>query len=468
MIKGRNPFSAGRWVVGEAFFGRNELIEKINQSTELCDWVIGQRRVGKTSLLRQIEWLSNRPDTNKFALFWDIQGSFNAEGLTESLLDAIDDSMDQYPELWEQINLKNWEDLPCPNLLKQLSRAVCQKGKTFVLLIDEAEEFMSIGQENPAVLGKLRKFFQNPRLVHTIISSTPKLEQFHKTISVETSPLLHGFHARYLGMFTKTETHELLSCGFEESSICDEIFLKTGGNPFESQLMAKHLFEHCDLKVVSTELERNPSLIQVLEVNFDLLIDEEQDILKDVYCGKSSKAFFTTSLENAIISKLVQMGYLTEENDQLRISSHFLGQWLGTKFDSIPAFHTHHRSDPILDSEHQKILCKNIVNIYKFFLETTQSGKVPEEVNPTLFRVSELDQSVYPNQDFDSFRSNSEPNEPWKTAISLTVSLVSQITNPEDSWAIYRFCQMASKMESHYSETDLLDLMLLIAEEASL
>lgn len=469
MNKGRNPFSAGRWVVGDSFFGRGELIQKVLDSNEACGWIIGQRRVGKTSILRQMEWLLNHQESERFGLFWDIQGSFNAEGLQESLMDAIDDSMDEFPDMWEGLDIDLSADRPCHMILKQLARSTSNKGRKLVILIDEAEEFMSIGQENPKILSKLRKIFQNSRLIHTVISSTPKLEQFHKTISMETSPLLHGFHARYLGHFSEQETMKLLKRGIPDDRVCHQIFEKTAGHPYETQLLAKHFFENPNFESICIELEANPSLVQVLEVNFELLNEAEQDILKDVFCGQTDKRFYDSSKKTAVISKLQQMGYLRSDAlDILAIGSHFLSKWLGTKFDAEPTFHSQNDFDPVLSTEHSQVLCSQIVTVYKFFLETLQEGLIPSAIGPHLFRISNFDKNIYPNREQLNLVPSEISGDPWQVAIKTTATLLQNMLDPEDSWPLFRFCEMAESNLKSYSETDFLDLMLLISEEAAL
>lgn len=469
MKKIRNPFSAGRWVVGDSFFGRMELIDRINHSSELCDWVIGQRRVGKTSFLRQMEWLSNQPGTNRFGLFWDIQGSFNADGLTESLLDAIEDSQDEYPEIWEQISFTTEPNPTSHGILKQLGRSLAAKGLKFVILIDEAEEFMAIGKNDPSQLSKLRKIFQNTRQLHTIICSTPKLEHFHKTILVETSPLLHGFHSRYLGTFSLQETTALLREGDISQKIIEAIHENTGGNPFETQLLAKHYFEQNDFEKVCTEIELNPSLIQVLEVNFELLSADEQNLVKDIYCGKNQSNSFHNTNEQAALNKLEMLGYLKHTPSKTyQLSSNFMCRWLKSRFDTLQTFHSQNQTDPIADSSSYSLLLQNIIRIYKFFLETANSKQTPNHLEPSLFRISQLDNSIYPNLETVELIPLETDKDPWEIAVSLTYQFIFDLKIPNETWSLYRFKEMASGDLSHYSETDFLDLMLLIGEEASL
>jgi hypothetical protein len=47
----RNPFIAGSWVRGENFFGRPKVLQEILEGGRHSLWVVGARRLGKTSLL---------------------------------------------------------------------------------------------------------------------------------------------------------------------------------------------------------------------------------------------------------------------------------------------------------------------------------------------------------------------------------------------------------------------------------
>ena len=51
----RNPFIAGSWVKGENFFGRQSLLREILEGDRDTLWVVGARRRGKTSLMKELE-----------------------------------------------------------------------------------------------------------------------------------------------------------------------------------------------------------------------------------------------------------------------------------------------------------------------------------------------------------------------------------------------------------------------------
>lgn len=464
----RNPFTAGRWVRGSQFFGRMQLIGDLRRSREFCDWIIGKRRIGKTSLLRQLEHLINAEDSAAMAVFWDVQGSFDRSGLSDSLFDAIEDSRDQFAQRWEYVSFRYEHDLQCHQNLKNLCRVLKRRQLKMVLLIDEAEEFLNIGKAHPETLGMLRKLFQNTPNLRTIVCSTPRLENLHLQIPFETSPFLHGFSAWYLGHFSKSETLDLLAQGFDDRAFCEEIYTLAEGNPFQTQLLAKNAFEDPDIERVAFELESNPALVQVLEVNFELLSAQEQDILKDIYRGKSSLAAFSDSKSLSSITKLEKMGYVTQmPGDMLSVCSHFLRKWLGSKFDSSPSFHSHHLNDERLTEKHRDEILKQVPTLYKFFLEVATDGKRVDPIDDA-FRISTIDGSIYPDRSRVTYQRISIEGDVWRHAIAETARFLASYLPEDHTWTLHRFLSMARSEDSNQSENDFLDLLLLMAGEAEL
>ena len=89
----RNPFIAGSWVRGDNFFGRTQLLRDILDGSRDSLWVIGARRMGKTSLLKEIEARTQASkETPYLALYWDLQGSADARGLADGLIASVEDN----------------------------------------------------------------------------------------------------------------------------------------------------------------------------------------------------------------------------------------------------------------------------------------------------------------------------------------------------------------------------------------
>ena len=53
-----SPFVVGQWVRGERFYGRAAQIAEILDGHRNCIWLLGTRRIGKTSLLKQVEYIA--------------------------------------------------------------------------------------------------------------------------------------------------------------------------------------------------------------------------------------------------------------------------------------------------------------------------------------------------------------------------------------------------------------------------
>ena len=464
----RNPFSAGRWVCGPDFFGRAPLIDDMIHSSEACNWIIGKRRMGKTSLLRQIERIVNTKLDNLFALFWDIQGSYDSQGLCDSLYDGIEDSQDSYPENWQRFSFEISDETSCPQLLKKLSRALGLTGAKLLLLMDETEELMGIGQQAPELLSKMRRFFQTNRNTRTIMTSSPRLEQLSTSVDTHTSPFLHGFSVAYLGNFTEPESRQLLSRGIDDSVNIDKIISLTDGNPFEIQLLGKHLVEEGSLETCLLQLETNPTLNQTIEVNFNLLNPEEQAILKGIHCGPAPFQDF----EKAITAKLVKMGYLKQgQGSSPEISSYFQSKWLALNLLDFNEYSVEptpaDQAGIFMNPENAKSMLTRLVDLYRIFLEITQKGMRIARTDGN-FNLTFRDGRLLLDNDHLELMEAKEDAEPWQAAISEIADFLGQYLSEDGNWSLFRFHQMAEKGVQHYTEKDFLDLMMLITEEAAL
>lgn len=70
----RIPYIVGRWVNDRNHYGRHRLFTYLLNTPDTATWIVGARRIGKTSLLRQLELLADCTDSGLTPLFWDMQG----------------------------------------------------------------------------------------------------------------------------------------------------------------------------------------------------------------------------------------------------------------------------------------------------------------------------------------------------------------------------------------------------------
>jgi AAA+ ATPase superfamily predicted ATPase len=185
----RNPFIAGSWVRGENFFGRADILRDILEGESDSIWVAGARRLGKTSLLKQLEYRVQQSTHTPFVpLYWDLQGSADSRGLADGLLGSVEDS-ESFRRATD-IDVEDLEGLSVADMLTTLVRRTVRSGWRLLLLVDEAEEFLAVARTDTVVLPRLRRIFQKGPDVRTVLTATKRLARIDEITDVDTSPFL--------------------------------------------------------------------------------------------------------------------------------------------------------------------------------------------------------------------------------------------------------------------------------------
>jgi len=183
----RNPFIAGSWVRGEDFFGRGELVREVLEGERHSLWVLGGRRLGKTSLLKELEHRVQKSRETPFVpLYWDLQGSGDARGLAETLLASVEDS-EPFRRATDVL-VEDLESQPVAEMLASLVRRTVRSGWRLLLLVDEAEELLVVGRGDAAVLARLRRVLTRGADVRTVITATRLLARVDEQAALPTSP----------------------------------------------------------------------------------------------------------------------------------------------------------------------------------------------------------------------------------------------------------------------------------------
>ena len=107
----RNPYITGRWVSGREHYGRQTLLAHILKSPEHALWVVGNRRMGKTSLLRQLELVADA-DSAYVPLFWDMQGSQRIQDLAAELIYAVEEQEERFQEALREKRRQGYPEVP--------------------------------------------------------------------------------------------------------------------------------------------------------------------------------------------------------------------------------------------------------------------------------------------------------------------------------------------------------------------
>ncbi len=331
----RNPFIVGSFVRGEDFFGRRDLLAEIVEGERQSTWVLGARRLGKTSLLREIEYRVQRSRETPFVgLYWDLQGSGDARGLAETLLSSVEDA--EAFRRATDVSVEDLESLPIADMIATLVRRTVRSGWRLLLLVDEAEELLVVGRCDPGVLARMRRVLSRGPDVRVVITATRLLARVDNETAMPTSPFLQGFIPPvYLTPLSPDEARALLARGAFSSENVEVVLQRTGCHPFLLQLLASRLFESRDLAATLDQLAADDMVANYFAVDFTTLDDLERALLAEVAReGPRSPRQLAANLgrsEESLATPLFglsMLGYLRRDGEAWQFGNWFFERWL--------------------------------------------------------------------------------------------------------------------------------------------
>lgn len=343
----RNPYIVGRWVTGSNHYGRNRLIQFLLENENPAIWIVGTRRMGKTSLLRQLEFLTLKEDEELVPLFWDIQGCESAEDLSYELTFTLEGVAERFTPYG--VDVRTLEDKSAPFILRTLTRALHRQNRRLLLLIDEAEVLLEIGRNNPALLARLRQAMQEP-WQRTIMTSTKLLLRLNEgEYTANTSPFLFGFQMVNLWSLDTQAAQQLVLQGQQPEkamevspALVDEILVQTNRHPYLIQHLCQRLFESDEMgqgrlrPIDSEDMDVDNLLSGFFDVDFQHLTTYERRILlaiaEDVVSSDSLLATKLPDLDPGRISNFLyglnKLGYLRRIYGQWTVGNEFLRRWI--------------------------------------------------------------------------------------------------------------------------------------------
>jgi hypothetical protein len=331
----RNPFIVGSWVRGNHFVGRASVINEILDGPRDSLWVVGPRRLGKTSLLKELEYRTQRNPHSPFVpLYWDLEGSVDPRGLADSLIASVEDC-----ETFRRavdITIDEVEGLPVVDLLTTLVRKTVRSGWRLLLLLDESEEFLNVARSDSGALLRLRRIFHRGPELRTVLTSTRRLGRIDERMDFATSPFLQGFVPPiYLTPFTRDEALALLDRGEFKPETAQEIMNRTANHPFLLQLVASRVFDGDDLSSTLEQIAADEMIASFFSNDFQALDPAEQRILSEVSrLGQVTREDLMDSVTRdpealaLALFALRTMGYLALNDEKYLISNSFFERWL--------------------------------------------------------------------------------------------------------------------------------------------
>lgn len=343
-------YVVGQWVRGERFYGREALIAEVLDGHRNSIWVLGTRRIGKTSLLKQLEHITATGERGFFPVFWDFQGADDPQELSLTFNDALLDAEDRLDEVGIAVSDVESEDLFAS--LGALRRKLRSLGLTLLLLCDEVEELLGLHRKDSALLRKLRRAMQSQEGIRSVLASSVRLCALADQRG-DTSPFLHGFSPpSYIHGLSDDEARSLIRQdrapadrrpAFDAEDV-ETIRLRCGNHPYLIQLVCKRLLELGDVDEACEHVATDRMVSYFFSVDFEMLSDPERTILRLL---SDSAPATRESIEVAVeantvdradaLQRLQNLGLIRRDEDlRFVISSFFFNRWLGNLATSTP------------------------------------------------------------------------------------------------------------------------------------
>jgi hypothetical protein len=358
----RNPYITGAYVTGSNHYGREHLLDYLLRSDGRAYWVIGTRRIGKTSLLRQLDLLAAAGD-RYVPIYWDMQGCESFTCMGGYLGDAVRDHLERFEPLGITDAMLDEED-PLA-LLSTLRRLARRAGRELLLVADETEALIGAARDEPEAMQRFHRQLTGGAGLRVVFASTRQIYRMHDVCrDWPTSPFLSGFDMSQTLGSLEPEAAEALIIQAQApedvrvhaaAEVVAAITRATNNHPLLLQILCSRLFEESGaLHSPSDEdLRVDPILAGFFEYDFRQLSQTDRRIVLAVH-----RAVPTVETELEVIggdnaAELMQrlrnleaLGYLrrpTGDDERVAIGNLFLSSWLDAAADllaELPASQT--------------------------------------------------------------------------------------------------------------------------------
>ena len=355
------PYVIGQWVRAERFYGRTAQIAEILEGPRNCIWLLGTRRIGKTSLLKQLEYIADLSrDRRYFPLFWDFQGAATPGELHLNFNDALLDVEDRLERMSIAVSEVEADDLFVS--LERLRRLLRRKELRLLLLCDEVEELIELHREDPSLLRKLRHTMQSRDDIRTVLASTIRLwalaDQKH-----DTSPFLHGFTPPlYIERFSDEEARSLIEQShlapdqrpvYTDSDV-EAIRTHCNNHPYLVQLVCKRYIETGGLGEAIEHVATDRMVSYFFSVDFDMLSNNEQDVIRTIArnaaCTSNAvddELALGTDRLAGTLRRLENLGFIRgNETGLFTLANDFFHRWLLSEEEDAGIHETAARTVP--------------------------------------------------------------------------------------------------------------------------
>ncbi|MCP4347169.1 MAG: AAA family ATPase, partial [Desulfobacterales bacterium] len=339
------------------FYGRNSLMNLLPallaQGQHIG--VFGLRKVGKTSLIKQIQ--QRFAETPTILIDCQIFSS-KAEIYFEEILKQLRNELrtHEIKKIPELKPLSSTEDFISQfttffELWKKTGRH-----EPFIIILDEIDKFFPDRQikENHPILTQYVQFFKVLRglaqtsqcLVTMVVAYRPDVNRHNLlTRSVGENPMFKSFQEEYLGFLSHTDSTMMIhEIGLWkdirwEHDAAQRVFYYCGGHPLVTRYFASQACNEGSLKYIDYEQVENTAMeiLDSFHLNdignyykegiWEYLNENEREVLSLVCQENISSADIPKELKEALAS-LQHFGLLANENGRLCLTANLFYEWL--------------------------------------------------------------------------------------------------------------------------------------------
>lgn len=316
------PYVIGQWVNGDRFYGRGALLAELSSTPVPRSWWAGLRRVGKTSLLRELDHrAASDPDRRRWPLVWDFQGLTTAADLAASFAEALLDAEEVLDGLATAVPEDPFRALP------ELGRRAKERGGEVWVLIDEADALLDLVTVAAPAVAELWDALAAAGLRVVVVSSPrladvgldPRSPRFVPGLA-ETLGAPH-----WLGPLADDEAADLLrqtrlpaaDRPHLEDAEVEGLRQAAGNHPMLLQMLGKRRTELGSVEAALAHVAADRSVANLFAVDFDLLAPAERE-------------FLATGAPREAAERLVEFGLVAGRGDEVVIRPSLLAAWLAS------------------------------------------------------------------------------------------------------------------------------------------
>lgn len=366
----RSPYIVSNWVKDSHFYGRTELCHMLMTGYERCVYLVGTRRVGKTSVLMRLA-----DQLSPHAIYCDLMRTAGSEYLDEARLVALmrrqlnkqapeSAALQESRAIWDQQS-----DSLCA-WLDEVSWRWEELSLTVTLLWDEAELLRRLPDKT---LMPLRAILQHSDSLRIIISGSKGVADLNDRWRSEyVSPFLFGFRTYAVAGLEDDEAEELIRQRGQvqvTDTLVETIATITGNHPFLIQTLCSKLFSWGQLREpTDQDLIVDSSMADLFRIDCSYLSPSEQHILSVIaQHGILSANDLQQHIQlpdktiHSFIAGMRQLGLLyPADGDRWRIGNDFLAQWLrGQTLEDLSTI-TDRASLEVVDKELQDLAISRV------------------------------------------------------------------------------------------------------------